>query len=55
MLTLFNVMGERELEVSLNSSTTSVQTSWLPSGIYFYQLKAENDVLRSGKIIVTDK
>jgi len=55
MLTLINVMGEREFEVSLNSSTTSIQTGWLPSGIYFYQLKVENDVLRSGKIIVTDK
>ena len=53
-LTLINTVGERVLKVSLNNSTTSFQTIRLPAGIYFYQLKAGLDVLKSGKIIVTD-
>ena len=54
-LILINTVGEREMEVAVNSPATSFPISRLRAGIHFYQLKAGKEILKSGKIIVTDR
>jgi len=51
-LLLTNVLGEKVKEVLVNSTSTTIQLDEFNSGIYFYQLKGETKILKTGKIIV---
>ncbi|MBI3238466.1 MAG: DUF3494 domain-containing protein [Flavobacteriia bacterium] len=49
-LTIRNVLGEELIFLNLEKSVTVVETSDLPSGIYFYSLQSEGKTVQSGKI-----
>jgi len=50
-LQIFNVLGDVVMDRVLSEQTTTVSTSNLPSGVYFYKVIAENKVIQSGKLI----
>jgi len=50
-LKLFTVLGKEVLSANLSKSLTTVETSDLPSGIYFYKLIENNKIIQSGKLI----
>ena len=51
-LMITNVLGENVKQVFVNSSKTTIQLDELTSGIYFYQLESEKEVIKMGKIIL---
>jgi len=48
---LFNILGEQVLKVTLSEQTTSLDTQNLTSGIYFYKIIIDNEMIQSGKLI----
>ena len=50
-LKLYNVLGEQVLSTPVLKQLTSVKTSELPSGIYFYKVVSDNKTVQSGKLI----
>jgi photosystem II stability/assembly factor-like uncharacterized protein len=50
-LGLINVVGQTIKQVSINSKLTNIELGDLPEGIYFYQLRDEQNILTTGKII----
>lgn len=50
-LRLFNVLGKQVLVAPMEKQSTIIQTSTLPSGIYFYKVITDNKTLNSGKLI----
>jgi len=48
---LFNIYGNKELEIKIESSNTNVKLSDLSSGIYFYKIFFDFNVIKKGKII----
>lgn len=51
-LILINSLGQVTKEVSINTSISTVELTSISSGIYFYQLKSDQNLLKSGKIII---
>jgi polyhydroxybutyrate depolymerase len=51
-LLIYNSIGELLKEVSVFSPTLDFSLENAPKGIYFYQIKGENRLLKSGKLIV---
>ena len=47
-----NILGEKVLSASLNGNVTQLDISKFPKGIYVYQIKDNNSVLRLGKVII---
>jgi hypothetical protein len=50
-LRLFNVLGEEVMNTQVTGQMTAIETSNLPSGIYFYKVMSNSKVLQSGKLI----
>ncbi len=50
-LNVVNVLGEVVLTTTLTKEVTSLETSHLPSGIYFYKVTGNNKVIQSGRLI----
>lgn len=48
---LFNILGAEVMFTSLLKEVTTIETTQLPSGIYFYQVNANNKIVQTGKII----
>lgn len=44
--------GRQLLVHSLNSSEESISTSFIPSGIYFYQIRDSNSFIQMGKLLI---
>lgn len=51
-LTIIDVLGKKVKDLTINSKITNIQLSDLKSGIYFYELKNENKIVKTGKIIM---
>lgn len=51
-LNILTVLGQVTKIVSINSNKTTVNSSDLTEGVYFYQLQDENTTLRTGKFII---
>ncbi|MEO8760789.1 MAG: T9SS type A sorting domain-containing protein, partial [Bacteroidia bacterium] len=49
-LRIYNVVGTEVIKTITNNSITTLETS-LPSGIYFYKIILNNQILQSGKLI----
>lgn len=47
-----NVLGERVYSANLSDEKTKIDLSTEKKGIYFYQLKTENEIISTGKIII---
>jgi hypothetical protein len=50
-LLLYNALGEEIMNRNITSGSTTIGTSHLTSGIYFYNLVGNNQVIKSGKLI----
>lgn len=50
-MSLYNVYGQEVLKSTLNTQSTTLDTSKLPSGIYFYQVIGNGKMIQSGKLI----
>ena len=50
-LTLYNDLGKTVKQFTLNSPTSNLDLKGLSTGLYFYIIKHQNEVLKSGKII----
>lgn len=50
-LKIYNVLGEIVITTNLTKQTTTIETSDLPSGVYFYKVTGNNKVLQSGRLI----
>jgi len=50
-LKIYNIMGELVLNTPVTESSTTLETSNLQSGIYFYQVIENNKTIQSGKLI----
>lgn len=51
---LFDMLGKRVLRKEITESTTSIPMEGHRSGAYFYQIRGNNKLLKSGKIILVD-
>jgi len=49
---IVNVHGEKIYSAKINSNKADIDIEKQPKGIYFYQIKSENKILKTGKIIV---
>jgi hypothetical protein len=50
-LIIYNAMGDQIMKVAITSNFKSIETSDLPSGIYFYEIIGSNNTLQTGKLI----
>ena len=50
-LRLYNVLGKEILNSTVTKQWTTLETSKLPSGIYFYKIIGNNKTIQSGKLI----
>lgn len=50
-LRILNTLGEEVLFSVINKTTTVIRTDGVPSGIYFYNVIDNNNVIQSGKLI----
>ncbi|HBS86463.1 MAG: hypothetical protein A2W91_19805 [Bacteroidetes bacterium GWF2_38_335] len=50
-ISIYNVVGEVVIKKSLVTSFNTVETSGLPSGIYFYNVFDQNGTLQTGRIV----
>lgn len=50
-LKVYNLLGAEVISINLIKTITTVETSDLPSGIYFYKLTSNNKTIQSGKLI----
>jgi hypothetical protein len=48
---IYNLLGEEVMNSFITNQTTTIATSKLPSGMYFYQLVNGNKLIQSGKLI----
>ena len=48
---IYNVLGSEVIQVALVDQSTTIETSRLPSGVYFYQLIGGNKLIQSGKLV----
>ncbi|MFC2111249.1 ice-binding family protein [Bacteroidota bacterium] len=50
-LKIYNVLGENVLNTSITKQLTTLETANLQSGIYFYRVIEDTDIIQSGKLI----
>ena len=50
-LKLYNVLGEGIINMHLTQQAVTIETNSLPSGIYIYQVIANDKIIQSGKLI----
>jgi plastocyanin len=50
-LRIYNVLGKEVLNAAILQHLTTLKTSNLPSGIYFYKLMGNDNIIQSGKLI----
>lgn len=50
-LKIYNVLGAEIMNTTITKKTTTLETSLLPSGIYFYKVIGNNETIQSGKLI----
>lgn len=50
-LMVYNVLGKAVISTSITKQTTTLETSQLMSGIYFYKIMNNNKLIQSGKLI----
>jgi len=50
-LSIYNALGAEVIYTNITSQTTTIETGSLPSGIYFYKVIDNNQVIQSGKLI----
>ncbi|HWY98995.1 MAG TPA: ice-binding family protein, partial [Bacteroidia bacterium] len=48
---IYNVLGKEVMNTIITNQTTTIGTSMLPSGVYFYRVVNNNTLLQSGKLI----
>lgn len=48
---LYNVLGVKVMAERITSNSTTFNTSNLPSGVYFYKVIGDNQIISSGKLI----
>ncbi len=49
---IVNVLGKTIYSAQINSDKAEIDLSKQPKGIYFYQMKSETEILKTGKIII---
>ena len=49
---LFDAFGKKVIQQSILNNTTSIRVDHLPSGIYFYKIKGDKQVLKSDKLLI---
>ncbi|MDQ3190884.1 MAG: ice-binding family protein [Bacteroidota bacterium] len=50
-LRLYNTLGKEVMNKNITSNSTSIDTSNLTSGVYFYKVIGDNQIIKSGKLI----
>ncbi len=50
-LRIFNALGKELMDVAISAQTTSIETGNLTSGVYFFNLVNNNQVIQTGKLI----
>ena len=50
-LCLYNILGEEVINTNITIQATTLETSNLPSGVYFYKVINNNKTIQSGKLI----
>jgi hypothetical protein len=50
-LKIYTILGEEIIRSVLENSTTTIVTTDLPTGVYFYQVTNNNQVVQSGKLV----
>lgn len=50
-LKIFNVLGKEIMSIIIMKEETIIETSNLPSGIYFFEIMVNNTIIQSGKLI----
>jgi hypothetical protein len=50
-LRMYNVLGKEVMNTTLTKQLTTLETSNLPSGIYFYKITGKNKIIQSGRLI----
>jgi hypothetical protein len=48
----YNVVGDLVKEIRVTNNTQTMDVSQLPKGIYVYKLKQDQEVLKSGKLVI---
>jgi hypothetical protein len=48
---IYNLLGEVVMNKFITQQTTTLETNKFPSGIYFYQVVSNNQLIQSGKLI----
>ena len=48
---LYNSLGEKIIDKSLNNKTSSINLSAYSNGIYFYKIISEKNIIKTGKVI----
>lgn len=51
VLRIYNVLGQEVLTTNITKQTTTIGTSKLVAGIYFYQLIDNNKIIQTGKLV----
>ncbi|MCF8296977.1 MAG: ice-binding family protein [Saprospiraceae bacterium] len=50
-LIIYNVLGENVLNTSITKQLSTINTAYLPSGIYFFRVIDNGEIIQSGKLI----
>ena len=50
-LRLYTILGEEIMSTNITSTSTTINTSNLSSGVYFYKLIGDNQLIKSGKLV----
>lgn len=50
-LKIFNILGKEVMHLELNQSKTTIQSSDFPSGVYFYQITSNQQIIQTGRLV----
>lgn len=50
-LKIYNALGEEVVNTIITNESTQIETTNLPSGLYFYKVVNENGIIQSGKLV----
>lgn len=50
-LKIYNALGEEVVNSMITNESTQIETTNLPSGLYFYKVINENGIIQSGKLV----
>ncbi len=48
---IYNVVGVEVMNTTITNQLTTLETRFLPSGIYFYRITGQNKTIQSGKLV----